>query len=51
MYKYDNGWEVITEIEDYLGTTYKMQNLIEKQMYKFGVYDGMKIILEEIKRN
>jgi len=51
MAKYENAWEIINEIEEYVGATYKMQDLIEKQMYKFGIYDGMKLILEGIKRN
>ena len=49
--KYENGREIISLIEDFKDNYIVTTSLIEKQMYKYGLYDGMKLILEGLKIN
>ena len=47
--KFSNYWDIIKLIEKSRNITYKNSDLCEKLMYKYGVYDGMKLILEGTK--
>ena len=49
--KYENGREIISLIEDFKDNYIDTTSLIEKQMYKYGLYDGMKLIIEGLKNN
>lgn len=44
--KSNNYWDIIKVIEKSRNITYKNSDLCEKLMYKYGLYDGMKLILE-----
>lgn len=44
--KFNNYWDIIKLIEKSRNVTYKNSELCEKLMYKYGIYDGMKSILE-----
>lgn len=46
--KYDNASDIINSVEEYGDIMGEMGNLIEKQMYKHGIYDGMRLILDVI---
>ena len=43
--------EIISLIEDFKDNYIDTTSLIEKQMYKYGLYDGMKLIIEGLKNN
>jgi len=45
--KFEKGRDIIEAIEEY----FQMRCLIEKEMYKYGLYDGMKFIIEGMKNN
>ncbi len=47
--KFSNYWDIMKVIEKSRNITYKNSDLCEKLMYKYGVYDGMKLILEGTK--
>ena len=47
--KYDNAMDIINSMEEYADANGEMSNLIEKQMYKHGVYDGIRLILTDYK--
>ena len=47
--KYENGLEIISTIEEFNDSYSEMSSVIEKQMYKYGLYDGMKLIIEGMK--
>jgi len=49
--KYDNADDIINSIEEYEIASEEIGSLIERQMYKHGVYDGMKLILNGIQQN
>ena len=44
--KYQNADDIISSIEEYEIASSEMGSLIERQMYKYGLYDGMRLILE-----
>lgn len=44
--KYDNADDIIKSMEQYEDASGDMGHLIEKQMYKHGVHDGMRLILD-----
>ena len=43
--------DIISSIEEYADANGAMSSLIEKQMYKHGVYDKMRLILDELHTN
>lgn len=49
--KYDHADDIIKSMEEYEDTSGNMGRLIEKQMYKHGVYDGMRLILDGLHTN
>ena len=44
--KYDNADDIIESMEEYEDASGNMGRLIEKQMYKHGIYDGMRLIID-----
>ena len=48
--KFVNNWEIIQELEKYEDASWESGYLCEKLMYKHGVLDGMKLILEGTKQ-
>lgn len=46
--QYDNANDIINSMEEYEKIIVEMGSLIEKQMYKHGIYDGMRLILDGI---
>ena len=49
--KYDNADDIISLMEEYENASDNMRYLIEKQMYKHGIYDGIKFVIEGLKNN
>lgn len=49
--KYDNADDIIKSMEEYEDASGNMGRLIEKQMYKHGVYDGMRLIVDGLQKN
>ena len=49
--KYDNAMDIINSMEEYADANGEMSSLIEKQMYKHGLYDGMRLILDGLHTN
>lgn len=47
--KFENRWEIINMIEKYTNATYEGEELCEKLMYKYGVLDGMLLIIQGTK--
>lgn len=47
--KYQNADDIINSIEEYECASSEMGSVIERQMYKYGVYDGMQLILKGLK--
>lgn len=47
--RFNNYWEIIEVIEKSRNITYKNSDLCEKLIYKYGIYDGMKLVLEGTK--
>lgn len=44
--KYPNADDIISSIEEYEIASSEMGGLIERQMYKYGIYDGIRLIFE-----
>lgn len=49
--KYDNAFDIIKSMEQYEDISGTMGRLIEKQMYKHGVYDGIHLILHGLQKS
>lgn len=49
--KYQNADDIINSIEEYEYASSEMGSLIERQMYKYGVYDGIHLILDSLQKN
>lgn len=47
--KFSNYWDIVKIIEKSRNITYKNSESCEKFMYKYGIYDGMKLLLEGTK--
>lgn len=47
--KFENRWEIINIIEKYTNATDEGAEICEKLMYKYGVLDGMLLILQGTK--
>lgn len=48
--KYENAWDIISELENWQNISDEISHIIELQMYKYGVYDGIKLILDSINK-
>lgn len=44
--KYKNADDIISSIEEYEIASSEMGGLIERKMYKYGIYDGIRLIFE-----
>ena len=49
--KYQNADDIISSIEEYESASGEMGSLIERQMYKYGLYDGLHLILDGLQKN
>ena len=49
--KYQNVNDIINSIEEYESASSEMGSLIEQQMYKYGLYDGLHLILDGLQKN
>ncbi len=48
--KYENAKEIIEDFEESQDVHGELGELIEKEMYKYGLYDGMKLMIEGMKK-
>lgn len=48
--KYQNADDIISSIGEYESTSGEMGSLIERQMYKYGIYDGIHLILDGLQK-
>ncbi len=48
--QYENAIDMIKVMEEYANVIDEIEDTIEKSMYKHGLYDGLKLIIEGMKK-